>query len=252
MNATEVGVTGKQEAYWFNVAGTFFLLAQAVIFSAIIFDPETRLYVVWSCNNFCFFLAIACYLKNMQMVKGISYVGLVTQFLWAADFVSPYFGFNLSSISDYAAIGGFSYTNTVSVALHFIIPVIVLAISFRVHPERRSLLYSIPYILFLFFATLIFTSAAEDVNCVYLACHLDTYFPFSIPYYMWLWPLYAMVPTLLGYLIHEILYHGWHTVIKRKGLTVVQHRSIEKYLKSSLLIAAALLALVLASSFFKT
>lgn len=203
----------SEEKRWFNIAGTFFLVVQLIIVSALLFDPETRTFLFWSCNNFCLFLALACYAKRMQVVKGISYVGLLTQMLWGADFISPYFGFNISGISDYAAIGGFTYVNSVSIALHMLIPLVVLGLSFRIRPAPRSLVYSLPYVLILFFTTLAFTSAAEDVNCVASLCDLSGYIPFSPAYYVWMWPLYAMAAAFLGYVVHHILYYGWHDVI---------------------------------------
>lgn len=202
-----------EEKLWFNRAGTFFLVVQLVIVSAILFDPDTRLFLWWSCNNFCFFLAIACYLKRMQLVKGISYVGLLTQMLWGADFVSPYFGYNVSGISDYAAIGGLTYINTVSISVHMFVPLVVLAFSFRIRPGVRSLVYSVPYVFILFFTTLAFTPAAEDINCVFSGCNLSGYIPFNPPYSVWLWPVYAMLAAFLGYVVHWILYYGWHDVI---------------------------------------
>jgi hypothetical protein len=214
MNLFQVGVVNDTESRWFNIFGTFFLVVQIIITSALIFNPETRVYLVWMCNNFSFFLAIACYLKKMQLVKGVSYVGLVAQLLWVFDFFSPYFGVNLSSIADYVMLDGFTYTNIVSVLVHVCIPVIVLLLSFRIRPEPRSLLYALPYVAFLFAITIAFTPVEQDVNCVFSACAAGDEPLLQLPYHISLWPLYAMISTFIGYVIHWALYSGWHYVMQ--------------------------------------
>lgn len=85
----------------YHIMGAFFAVAQIFIFSALLFDPSTRSFLLWSCNNFCILLVIACYRKDIQMILGISYLGLLSQIVWLLDFGSHLLGFNLSGVTDY-------------------------------------------------------------------------------------------------------------------------------------------------------
>lgn len=195
----------------FFVAGIFFLAVQFLILSSLLFKPESRPLLLWLCNNFCIFLAYACFTKNMQMVKGISYLGLIPQLLWMADFVSPVFGFNVSSITDYIAADGLTYTNSVSIALHMIVPLAVLLLSFRIFPKVVSLLYAGLYASFLFGVTLLFGMNSEDINCIKRACDISTYIPYSI----WVWPAYAFIVGALAYAVHHLLYAFWWKLVPK-------------------------------------
>lgn len=195
----------------FFMAGIFFLAVQLLILSSLLFKPESRPLLLWLCNNFCIFLAYACFTKNMQMIKGVSYLGLIPQAFWMADFISPVFGFNVSSITDYIAEDGLTYTNTVSIALHMIVPLAVLLLSFRTYPKAVSLLYAGLYASFLFGATLLFGMRSEDINCVKHACDISAY----IPYHIWLWPAYAFIVGALAYGVHHLLYAFWWKLLPR-------------------------------------
>jgi hypothetical protein len=196
--------------------GVFFAVAQIFIISALLFDSSTRPFLLWSCNNFCILLIIACYRKDIQMIMGISYLGLVSQIVWVLDFSSHLLGFNLSGVTDYIYTEGFTYANDVSIAVHVIVPTVILMFSFRVKPKPKSLLFAIPYILFLYVATIMLTPAVEDVNCVFHACGNGAYLPYSI----YLWPMYAVVSTLISFAIHYLLYYGWgRAVVSFKHLS---------------------------------
>lgn len=197
--------------------GVFFATAQLFIFSALLPDPSTWSFLLWSCNNFCLLLVIACYRKDMQMIMGISYLGLVSQIIWVLDFGSSLLGYNLSGVTDYIYTEGFTYANNVSIAIHILVPVAILLFSFKAKPTPRSLLFAIPYILVLYVATVIFTPAVEDINCVYYACGNNSF----LPYHIFLWPLYAVISALISYGIHSLLYYSW-------GRAVVSFRSWSK------------------------
>ena len=136
------------------------------------------------------------------MLKGVSYLGLIPQALWMADFVSPFFGFNVYSITDYIALDGLTYTNSVSIVLHMIVPPAVLLLSLSTYPKLQSILYAASYAAFLFVVTLLFGMKSEDINCVKHAC--DTFS--NITYRMWLWPVYAFIVGALAYGVHRLLY----------------------------------------------
>jgi hypothetical protein len=143
--------------------------------------------------------------KRYADAKGISYLGLVSQILWVLDFSSQALGFNLSGIADYIYLEGFTYANEVSVGVHMIVPISVLIFSASTRPTYRSLIFAFPYLAFLYTATILVTPPSEDINSVFFGCGNAAYFPFT----MYLWPVYAVISTLLAYGIHLVLYYVW-------------------------------------------
>ncbi len=197
----------------FYALGIFFLLAQLLVLSSLLFNPDLRIFLLWSCNNFCILLVYACFRKNMQMIKSLSYLGLVSQILWISDFVSHLLGYNLSGVADYIYIEGFTYANEVSIALHMIVPLTILIFTFRIRPELSSLKYAFAYAFVLYLLTIVWTPADEDINCIFSACSIDVY----VSYNILLWPLFAVGSIFLSYVIHQVMYHIWY-VVARKGL----------------------------------
>lgn len=119
------------------------------------------------------------------MIISISYLGLLSQIVWVLDFSSYLLG-SIFWATDYISIEGFTfYANDVSIAVHIIVPTVILMFSFRVKPRARSLLFAIPYILFLYIVTIMAAPTTEDINCVFKACGNDVYLLYNI----YLWPL---------------------------------------------------------------
>ncbi len=208
MTRIQPGLTKEETDRLFTLAGTFFIVIQLIVASTVVFDPATRPYLFWLCNNFCFFLAIACYLRNMQLVKGISYAGIIPQLLWIFDFTVSLFGIHISNVTAYISSEGYTYANNISIVLHMSVPIVILAFSFRMRPQLRSVLYSIPYILVLFALTYVYTPPAEDVNCLFEACHLDRFLPYTIM----AWPFYTIALSFFGYVIHHVVYYTWKKI----------------------------------------
>lgn len=205
MTRVQPGLTKVEIDHLFNLVGTFFVVIQLILASTIVFDPDTRPFLFWLCNNFCFFLAIACYLKNMQLVKGISYVGLIPQLVWVTDFVASSLGFNLTGITSYLSREGFTYANNISIVLHMCVPILILVVSFKTRPQLLSILYSLQYVCIIFGATYLFSPRQDDINCVFYACRMDTFLPHTPA----LWPVYTIIVSFFSYLIHRVLYYGW-------------------------------------------
>jgi hypothetical protein len=197
----------------FTVMGIFFAVSQIFIVSTTLYDPTRTIFLIWSCNNFCIFLAYACHKKNMQMLMGVSYLGLVSQLLWVSDFLSHGLGFDLSGIANYLFIEGFTYANKISTGVHLIIPIAILLFSFRIKPKLSSFLYAVPYVVLLYGVTLALTPAIEDINCVFSGCGNGQYILFNV----YLWLPYALVSVLLSYGLHSFLYYGWRKVNPRLG-----------------------------------
>lgn len=179
----------------------FFAIVQALVLGALMQTQPTRALLFWYCNNVSFFFAIAFWGGNMQMAKGLSYVGILAQILWLADFLSHLFGFDLSNTANYVFVEGFTFANGVTVFIHFGIPLVALLYTARIRPAPRSLYYSALFVAGLYVATVAGTNPVDDMNCVFHACAHGTF-----PYHVIFWPLYMAVLVLGGYALHEGLY----------------------------------------------
>lgn len=202
----------------YPVIGFFLLFIQFIILSTMLFDDGQQQFLLWSCNNFCFFMAIACFRKDMQMLMGVSYLGFVTQALWVADFTAGLVGLNVSGISDYIMSGPLTYKNEISIVLHMAVPLIILLFSFKVAPRIRSFYYSIPYMFMLYAGTFYLTKPDYDINCVFNACGVNLH----VHYNILMWPVLATISIGLGYLVHNLLYYGWMYVRWHKIDTIAR------------------------------
>lgn len=198
------------------VAAVFFAAVQILVLLSFLPDRSTWTLLFWYCNNISFFLAIAFYQRNHQLVKGLSYVGLLAQLLWVADFVSHLFDIHLSNTADYVFVEGLTFANEVTVFLHLTVPFIALAYTLRERPQPHSLLYSLVYIIGLYAATLAGTAPQDDVNCVFNACS-----QYEFSYHILLWPLYLILLSLAAYAIHEYLYRFYAYVSHRLRVRAV-------------------------------
>ena len=179
----------------------FFVIMALVVLWALLPHEWSRTLVFWYCNNISLFFAIAFYEDNMQLVKGLSYVGILPQLLWISDFISHLVGFDLANTANYIFVEGFTFSNNVSVILHMTVPIIAILYTFRIRPRPQSLFYSIVFIIGLYVMTLAGTAPADDVNCVFNAC-----LQFSFHYNAIIWPLEMIILALGGYALHEGLY----------------------------------------------
>ena len=183
------------------ITAVFFAIIQLLVMLAFVREITLWPLLFWYCNNVSFFYALAFYQRNLQLVKGLNYVGLLPQLLWVSDFLSHLFGFDLSNTADYVFVQGLTFSNEVTVFLHLTVPFVALAYTLTTRPRPYSLLYSLVYIIALYAATLAGTAPADDMNCVFNAC---SQFPFQL--HVLLWPLYMLILSIGGYAIHEGLY----------------------------------------------
>lgn len=179
---------------------------QIIVVSALFTDSATRPLLFWYCNCASFFFAIAFFGNNFQLVKGISYVGILTQLLWIADFLSQMVGLDVSDTADYIFEEGLTFQNDVSILIHFAIPLIALMYSAHRRPELRSVGYAFVFACGLYFATIAGTQPIDDINCVYFACTAYTDQRIIL-----LWPLLIALSIGGGYLLHLLLYR----IVKR-------------------------------------
>jgi hypothetical protein len=188
-------------------AAGFFVALQALVTLALMRDLSTWYLMLWYCNNVSLFIAIAFFTHNLQLAKGLAYVGLLPQLLWVSDFVGHYLGFDLSNTSNYILVEGFTFPNEVSVLSHMTMPFLALAYTLRERPRPVSLLYAAIYIMALYIATMIFTQPVDDVNCVFGACSGETGL-----LHLALWPLYVLMLSSAAMVVHDGLYRAYMSV----------------------------------------
>lgn len=174
---------------------------QSLVLGSLLREESTRVMIFWYCNNVSFFFAVAFWEGRVQFVKALSYVGILPQLLWLADFLSHLLGFDLSNTANYVFVEGFTFSNNVTVLIHFGIPLIALYYVAHIRPKPYSLFYSFLFAGGMYIATIAGTFSADDINCVFNAC---SQYPFA--YHIVLWPLYMAILTLGGYALHEGLY----------------------------------------------
>lgn len=174
-------------------------LLTLVAFSA----PERQYLFFWYCNNVLVLLAIAFYYNNIQLVKGLSYVGVLTQLYWLLDFVFNLLGFHLSGTTDFVFTESHLLSTIATVIVHVVSPLAVLALTARVMPRPVSLLYAWGYTVALFVVTLFFTTPGRDINCVFSACSPTAWYGWWDPY---LWPVALLGMTVIAYGLHYGLY----------------------------------------------
>lgn len=187
-----------------------FLALQIAILAALLPHEWSRTLLFWYCNNIAFFIAIAFFQGNIQMVKGLSYVGILAQLLWVADFTSHLLGFDFSGIANYVFVQGLTFANGVSIVIHFAIPILALLWTAGIRPRPISLFYSAIYVSGLYVATIAGTTPVDDINCVFNACT-----QYTSSYQIFLWPFCMTILAIGGYALHEGIYRAY-TPLRRK------------------------------------
>jgi hypothetical protein len=194
------------------ILAVFFLLLQVLLCVVLLSEPGTRDVIVWYCNSVPLFLGLAFLFGQIQVVKGLTDVGIVAQLLWVLDFFAHVvFHVSFFHITDYVFTSGLSPQNITTVIVHLSTPFVALGWSYRIAPRRISLVYSCAYIIALYFVTIVLTPAADNVNYIFrgfdfqgLLQPLDLFL--ISPVYILLWPVGMMFLARIGYGLQTLLY----------------------------------------------
>ncbi|MEK7063717.1 MAG: hypothetical protein AAB955_03450 [Patescibacteria group bacterium] len=185
-----------------GIAGVFVVLQVLVVFAFL--NPPREYLFLWYCNHVLILFAFAILTRNAQMVKGLSYVGMLTQLYWILDFTFNVLGLRLSGATDFVFTEGFAFSTVVTVIVHLVTPLVALLFTIRIRPQPISLVYAWVYAAGLYTVTLLFAQPALDVNCVFSGCNPTG---FGGLWDLYLWPAALIVLTSIAFALHHGLHH---------------------------------------------
>jgi hypothetical protein len=175
------------------LAGILFLLLELLVISR---NGSNYLNFIWFCNFAPLLFAIFFFFKNVQAIKGLINLALVTDIFFLIDFfssllfnfgifgrVQPYFGEGILFIS-------------ITVLLHMA-AFIALFVTYKIKPTKEALKYSVLFLLFTYFITLLFSPTNMYYNYVYATRPGFISAPFPHFYLTVLWPILMFLLVIL-------------------------------------------------------
>ncbi len=181
--------------YWF---GVYLLFLQILVIFRNVYIFEDLSVFVYFCDHIPLILAIAFLREDVNRIKTFVIVGFIPQLVWTIDFFANLlFNAQIFGHSSYSfELGTFSFLVTLGIHLLTCIPAFFLTL--KTKTENNILLYSFGYLIFLYIATLLFTSPAQDFNCVYNACSVGfLQFPSFILFWIAITFGLVVIPTFL-------------------------------------------------------
>jgi len=162
----------------------------------------------WYCDFVSIFFAIAFFIKQEHLAKGLINIGLFAQWIFLFDFFYKLF-FGISPLNITTSLFNLSIFFILSTLIVHLSTTIVLIFTYKSKPKKITLLYSLGFLILIYVITLIFTSSVGEINYVYSSGNLLNAFKFHIPYYTELWLAIAFIvlvlPTQgLQYLLYKL------------------------------------------------
>lgn len=182
---------------------TIFILLQILVILRSYFNHNYSFF--WYCDIVPILFAFSFFTKNWQMAKGIINIGLLGQLIFVVQLTYMLItGHSLFTI----AIGELSLSNTIITYFLHLSALAVLIFSYKIKPNKKSLIYSLGFLIVLYTLTLIFTSAYQNINNVYSSDILSN---FDIPHYTQLWIFLAFgLVVLPTYFLQHLIYKIFH------------------------------------------
>ena len=183
---------------------SFLLLGILVVVRNIRYKRYYDLF--WFCDFSLFLFAIGFITNNLQIIKSIINIGLISQ---VATFIGLliYHSNELSSSAGRRAFMKKKFYSTIELLIHITV-IYALVITYNVAPMAKSLIYSMIIIVAMLIGTRLFTPIKENVNAVY-----STKVPFgsksvtfNLPLNAYLWMVYLFILSLLSFLIQYLIY----------------------------------------------
>ena len=187
----------------YKLAGFFFILLQVFVILGNSIDYNVYF---WYCNHISLFFAVAFFMKNNDMIKGLINVGFILQFLWAIDFIiALFFDVYIFNVTRYVFEDLSGIATLVPIFIHLLTTNVALYLTYDKKPTRKALIYSLIYMIFLYGITLLFALPSRNINCVYEICGLTS---LTFPGYTLLWLaivfLVIVLPTQgIQYLLYK-------------------------------------------------
>jgi hypothetical protein len=203
----------EKRYYW----AIFFIFMQIVV----VFRNYSVNYnhFFWYCDFVPLLFAFAFFIGNNNLVKGLINFGLVPQtvFLFNFIYVIIYGGYPIG-INE--VVMRFTPFFAISTIFTHLATILALILTFKIKPSKKILLYSVGFIFFIYFITLIFVSPDKEINFVYSAKSLLSPLNLTIPNLTLLWPILIFLLVVLPshgvqYLVYN-LYKKFRKKIKRE------------------------------------
>jgi hypothetical protein len=157
----------------------------------------------WFCDFAPAFFALAFFMKNNQMIKGLINIGFITQvaaLIGGSIFLLTgldLFGFgNILNNMKIFQVGVFLFVHAYSTSL-------ALFSTYKTEIKPLSLIYSLAFLSFMFISSTLFTPFASNINYVFYLPTLSNF----IPFYSYLWIILTFCLIVLPtYLLQRWLY----------------------------------------------
>jgi len=188
----------------YSCLGLYFVIIQILVFIRNYLSKDYITFFYY-CDHIALLLAIAFFLRNIPLIKAFISIGLISQLIYATDFISSFF-FNKQLTGTTAYLSNYStLALIITLFMHLGTTFVALAFTFKEKNKKNSLIYAFLYTSFLYFITILFTPKEYDVNCVYNVCG-KTYFYFDgfTTYWIILVFVFLIIPT---YYFQELLYY---------------------------------------------
>ncbi len=184
----------------------FFLL---IGFLVIIKNLQSKTYsdFFWFCDFAPFLFAIFFLINNLQLIKSLINIGLLTQFITSVLLIVGFVSRSDINGTKKAESHGKFYV-FVELLIHVLPVNAALILTLNTPPEAKSLFYSFMILVAMFILTLMFTSPKNNINLVY-----DTSFDIKgkkyniidLPHQKYLWVLYAFLVVLVTFIIQLLI-----------------------------------------------
>jgi len=151
----------KGRAYLY--AGIIFIFLQLFVFLR---NESNYSNLIWFCNFAPIFFAIAFFIKKSHLVKALINVALIPDILFLIDFFSSLlFNFGIFGKVQPYLQENFLFIST-TVILH-LVAFLALSVTYKIKPNKETLLYSAGVVLITYIITLLFSSQGSFYNYVY-------------------------------------------------------------------------------------
>lgn len=185
--------------------GLFFIFLQIVAISRNMFLDFV--YFFWFCDFVPIILAVAFFLRNDQLIKGVVCIGLFPQILYIFSFIIRLF-FGVSFLEGIDSLFGYNvFIIASSVVLHSA-TVIAFFFTYKIKPNKFSLAYSFGILVSIYLIMISFTVPSDSINYVFI---LSNYFGIDALSLLWapLTFLGVVLPTyLFQYFAYEYFRRG--------------------------------------------
>lgn len=196
----------KQKYFW---VGLFFLLIQGVVITRNSFLEYTSYF--WFCDTLPLVLAFAFFFKREQVIKALINFGLLFQVFFILLLVNNLIrGVFLEELI-FSPFNNFLYLS--ATILFHLSTTFALFLTYKIKPNLRTINYSIAVIIVTYVSSLIFTPYDLNINRIILQW---TFIPFTIPYYIVLWPFLAFIFLVLPTQGIQYLLYKWSIRNKAK------------------------------------